>query len=203
MSNSNQPSPREIELMQQALALAVSGRGYVEPNPMVGCIIHKDGRVIGKGFHQRFGQPHAEPNALADCSESPRGATAVVTLEPCCHTGKKTPPCVPVLMAAGIRRVVIGCLDPNPQVAGQGVAQLHAAEIEVVTGVLERECQQANAAFFAMVRERRPYVTLKWAQMADGFVAGVGGRPMRISGAESTRFVHHLRTRCDAIADLG
>lgn len=199
MSNSNQPSPREIDLMRQALALAADARGLVEPNPMVGCIIHKAGRIIGTGIHQRFGEAHAEPNALVTCTESPAGATAVVSLEPCCHTEKKTPPCVPALIAAGIARVVVGCLDPNPGVAGQGVAQLRAAGIEVVTDVLRPECQQLNSAFFALMREHRPYVTLKWAQTADGSIAGPGGRPLRISSPESTRFVHHLRTRCDAI----
>src|SRR3954462_16033784 len=111
--------------MRRALRLAMNGRGRVEPNPMVGCVIVSlDGRVIGEGYHQQFGGPHAEPNALASCTESPAGATAYVTLEPCCHTNKKTPPCTPRLIEAKIGRVVVGCLDPNSQVNGKGIAQL-------------------------------------------------------------------------------
>src|SRR6185436_20408209 len=116
-------------MMRRAVRLAMNGRGRVEPNPMVAAILGKDDRVIGEGFHQHFGGPHAEPTALAACTESPQGATAYVTLEPCCHTNKKTPPCVPKLIEAKLARVVVGCLDPNPSVNGKGVAQLRAAEI--------------------------------------------------------------------------
>jgi diaminohydroxyphosphoribosylaminopyrimidine deaminase/5-amino-6-(5-phosphoribosylamino)uracil reductase len=117
------PSPPELDqqFMRRAIRLAMNGRGRVEPNPMVGCVIVKNGHVIGGGYHQQYGQPHAEPNALASCIESPAGATAYVTLEPCCHTDKKTPPCTPLLIEAGIARVVVGCTDPNPQVNGKGV----------------------------------------------------------------------------------
>ena len=108
----------------------MNGRGRVEPNPMVGCIVVKNGTIIGEGFHERHGGPHAEPNALAACTESPaRSATAYVTLEPCCHINKKTPPCVPALIAAGLSRIVVGCIDPNPQVSGQGIAQLREAGV--------------------------------------------------------------------------
>src|SRR3954465_8703884 len=110
------------DFIRRALRLAMNGRGRVEPNPMVGCVIVKDGRVIGEGWHEQFGGPHAEPNALAACTESPQGATAYVTLEPCCHTNKKTPPCAPRLIGGNLRRVVIGCTDPNPQVSGRGLA---------------------------------------------------------------------------------
>lgn len=192
-------SPREIEWMRQALALAANGRGRVEPNPMVGCVIVGDDQVLGTGYHQRFGGPHAEPNALAACSVSPAGATVIVTLEPCCHTNKKTPPCVPALIHAGIRRVVIGHLDPNPAVSGKGARQLQEAGIEVVAGVLEEQCRQLNAPFFALMRHARPYVTLKWAQSADGLIGGSGNTPRAISNATSSRLVHHLRTCSDAI----
>src|ERR1700722_13793778 len=119
------------DFMQLAIILALRARGQVEPNPMVGCLIFKNQRIIGQGFHKEFGGPHAEPNALANCTQSPEGATAYVTLEPCCHTDKKTPPCVPKLIEAKIARVVIGCLDPNPKVNGNGVQQLRNANIQV------------------------------------------------------------------------
>jgi len=192
----------DADWMARAINLAMKGRGSVEPNPLVGCVIVKNGRVIGEGFHERFGGPHAEPNAMAACTaagESPTGATAYVTLEPCCHTNKKTPPCVPQLIAASLDRVVIGCLDPNPAVNGQGAVQLRSAGIEVTAPVLEDEARQLIAPFLARVRLKRPYVTLKWAESADGKVAGPGGNPVRISNEASTQAVHELRGRCDAI----
>src|SRR3982751_1227851 len=169
------------QFMRRAIRLAMNGRGRVEPNPMVGCVIVKNDRVIGEGYHQQFGGPHAEPNALASCTESPQGATAAVTLEPCCHTNKKTPPCTPRLIAAKIARVVIGCLDPNPDVNGNGLAMLRQAGIEVAGPVLESEAKQLIAPFLARVRHGRPYVTLKWAETADGKVAGPLGRRLRIT----------------------
>src|SRR5205085_6768082 len=133
------------QMMRTAIGLAMRGRGRVEPNPMVGCVIVKDGRIIGQGYHERFGGPHAEPNALAACKESPAGATAYVTLEPCCHQDKKTPPCVPVLIAAKLARVVVATTDPNPQVSGRGIEQLRGAGVDVTAGVLEAECRQLIA----------------------------------------------------------
>ena len=186
--------------MREAIALASRGRGYVEPNPMVGCVIVKAGQVIGRGYHRKFGQAHAEPDALASCTQDPRGATAIVTLEPCCHTDKKTPPCVPRLIQAGIARMVVGHTDPNPQVSGKGIAQLRAAGIEVISDVMGAECRQLDAPFLALTKFARPYVTLKWAQSADGLVGGGGSTRRRISGPESQRLTHMLRTRCDAIA---
>jgi diaminohydroxyphosphoribosylaminopyrimidine deaminase / 5-amino-6-(5-phosphoribosylamino)uracil reductase len=185
--------------MTHALTLAARGRGHVEPNPMVGCILVKDGTAVGEGWHQKFGHAHAEPNALAAAGDAARGATAYVTLEPCCHTNKKTPPCVPALVAAGVARVVVGCLDPNPEVNGRGVEQLRAAGIDVTVGVREAECRQLIAPFVALTRLGRPYVTLKWAQTADGKVAGPDGQRLQISGPEATRAVHRLRGRSDAI----
>jgi diaminohydroxyphosphoribosylaminopyrimidine deaminase / 5-amino-6-(5-phosphoribosylamino)uracil reductase len=192
----------DARFMRCALRLAMNGRGSVEPNPMVGCVIVKGGRVIGEGYHERYGGPHAEPNALAACAaagESPRGATAYVTLEPCCHTDKKTPPCAPKLIEAKVGRVVVGCLDPNPDVNGKGLAMLREAGITVDGPLLEAEAKQLIAPFIARVRHQRPYVTLKWAQSADGKVAGAGGRRVQISNATSSRVVHELRARCDAI----
>jgi diaminohydroxyphosphoribosylaminopyrimidine deaminase/5-amino-6-(5-phosphoribosylamino)uracil reductase len=177
----------------------MNGRGKVEPNPMVGCVIVKDGRVIGEGHHTHFGGPHAEPTALAACTESPAGATAYVTLEPCCHTNKKTPPCAPRVIAAGIKRVVVGCIDPNPDVNGKGLAMLREAGIEVTGPLLEGEAKQLLAPFIGRTEFHRPYVTLKWAQTADGKIAGPGGRRMQISGAEASAWVQKLRCRSDAI----
>jgi diaminohydroxyphosphoribosylaminopyrimidine deaminase/5-amino-6-(5-phosphoribosylamino)uracil reductase len=185
--------------MRRAIRLAMNGRGLVEPNPMVGCVIVKDGRVIGEGYHQRHGGPHAEPNALAACTESSEGATAYVTLEPCCHSNKKTPPCVPALIAAKLARVVIGCLDPNPQVNGKGAAMLREAGVRVDGPVLEATCKQLVAPFIARVVHGRPYVTLKWAESANRQVAGSMGKPVRITNAASDRVVHQFRTRSDAI----
>jgi diaminohydroxyphosphoribosylaminopyrimidine deaminase/5-amino-6-(5-phosphoribosylamino)uracil reductase len=184
--------------MERAESLAIKGRGAVEPNPMVGCVIVRDGKLLGEGYHEKFGGPHAEPNALAACSESPAGATAYVTLEPCCHTNKKTPPCVPRLIEAKLGRVVIGTLDPNPQVSGRGAQQLREAGIRV--DVLDLpSARQLIAPFIATTVHRRPYVTLKWAESSDGKVAGLPGRRLWISNRPSLHIVHELRAQCDAI----
>jgi diaminohydroxyphosphoribosylaminopyrimidine deaminase/5-amino-6-(5-phosphoribosylamino)uracil reductase len=190
---------RDVTFLRRAFRLAMNGRGNVEPNPMVGCVIVKNDHVIGEGFHARFGEAHAEPNALASCTESPRGATAYVTLEPCCHTNKKTPPCAPRLIEAGIGRVVLGCLDPNENVNGKGIAMMRAAGIEVVGPVLEDEAKQLIAPFIGRTKFHRPYITLKWAQSADGKVTGPGGSRTQISNDASSRLVHLLRSRSDAI----
>lgn len=189
----------DANMMRRAIALAMKGRGAVEPNPMVGCVIARGDRILGEGFHQKYGQPHAEPNALAACSEDPRGATAYVTLEPCCHANKKTPPCVPALLKAGIARVVVGCEDPNPKVSGRGISQLREAGVQVDVGILEASCKQLIAPFIARTLHHRPYVTLKWAESADGKVAGPGGQRVQISSPGATRMIHQLRARSDAI----
>ena len=193
------PSHDDEPHVRRAIELAMEGRGLVEPNPMVGCVIVRDGRIIGQGFHRRFGGPHAEREALADCAGGARGASVYVTLEPCCHSGKKTPPCAPALIEAAVARVVVGCADPNPQVSGGGIALLRAAGIDVRLGVLEPECRQLIAPFFATARLKRPYITVKWAQSADGKVAGPAGRRTQLAGPASMRLVHELRTRSDAI----
>jgi diaminohydroxyphosphoribosylaminopyrimidine deaminase/5-amino-6-(5-phosphoribosylamino)uracil reductase len=185
--------------MQHAIELAMRGRGRAEPNPMVGCVLVRQGRIIGEGFHRQSGGPHAEREALAACTEPTADATAYVTLEPCCHTNKQTPPCVPALVEAKIARVVLGCIDPNPAVAGKGIAQLRQAGVAVETGMLEPQCRQLLAAFYAQMVLSRPYVTLKWAESADGKVAGPGGARLQISNATSMKLVHELRSRCDAI----
>jgi diaminohydroxyphosphoribosylaminopyrimidine deaminase/5-amino-6-(5-phosphoribosylamino)uracil reductase len=193
-------SDLDATMMRRAIALAQRGRGRVEPNPMVGCVLVKDGRVIGEGLHEEFGGPHAEPNALASCSaESPEGATAYVTLEPCCHTNKKTPPCTPSLIEAKLARVVVGSVDPNPDVNGKGLDQLRAAGIAVTAGVLEDPCKQLLAPFIGRVVYDRPYVTLKWAETSDGKIAGPAGERLQISNERPSRAVHELRAACDAI----
>ena len=187
------------EMLRRAIRLAMNGRGHVEPNPMVGCVLVKDGRVIGEGFHAQFGGPHAEPTALAACTESPQGATAYVTLEPCCHTNKKTPPCTPALVEAKLARVVVGSVDPNPDVNGKGLEQLRAAGIAVTQGVLEESAKQLLAPFIGRVVYDRPYVTLKWAETSDGKVAGPRGERLQISNERSMRAVHALRAASDAV----
>lgn len=193
------PPESDAAFMRRAIRLAMNGRGRVEPNPTVGCVIVKDGRIIGEGFHQQFGGAHAEPNALAACSESPAGATAYVTLEPCCHANKKTPPCAPRLIEARLGRVVVGCLDPNEPVNGKGAQMLRAAGISVDGPVLEAEAKELIAPFIHRLKSG-PYRTIKWAESADGKVAGPGGRRTQITNPAATRIVHELRARCDAIA---
>jgi diaminohydroxyphosphoribosylaminopyrimidine deaminase/5-amino-6-(5-phosphoribosylamino)uracil reductase len=189
-------------LMGRALELAARGRGLVEPNPLVGCVVARGAQVLGEGFHRQFGGPHAEVEALRACASAgaPTGnATVYVSLEPCCHSNKKTPPCVPTLLEAGITRVIVGCEDPNPQVFGRGIEQLRAAGVRVDLSQQAARARQINAAFFARVRHGRPYVTLKWAQTANGRIADPDGAPMQISNEQSTLAVHQLRARCDAI----
>lgn len=177
----------------------MKARGRVEPNPMVGCVIVKEGRVIGEAYHGRFGGPHAEPSALSACTENCAGATAYVTLEPCCHTNKKTPPCAPRLIAAGIKRVVIGCVDPNPNVDGKAVKELRDAGVEVVVPLLEAEAKQLIAPYIKRTLRARPYVTMKWAVSSNGKVAGAGGKRSQISNNRAMKVVHEMRARVDAI----
>lgn len=186
----------DTRFLQRAISLAMRGRGAVEPNPMVGCVLVRNGAVIGEGYHARVGGPHAEPTALADCASrghQTRGANAYVTLEPCCHLNKRTPPCVPALIAAGISRVAIGCLDPNPAVNGEGVRQLRAAGITVNTGICEGEARHLIAPFVARTVLGRPFVTVKWAEDTAGHIAGPAGARRQISGPAATRIVHELR----------
>lgn len=184
--------------MRRALELALRGSGWVNPNPLVGAVIVRDGRIIGEGWHTAFGQPHAERHALAHCTEDPRGATLYVTLEPCCHTGKQ-PPCTEAVIEAGIARVVMGAPDPNPKVAGGGIAQLQAAGIEVTQGVLVEECQAINQAFFHYIQTGRPYVILKYAMTLDGKIATRTGKSKWITSEVARRRVHEDRQRYAAI----
>jgi diaminohydroxyphosphoribosylaminopyrimidine deaminase/5-amino-6-(5-phosphoribosylamino)uracil reductase len=190
---------REASAMARALELARRGEGFVEPNPQVGAVVlAADGRVVGEGWHERHGGPHAEVVALAAAGEAARGGTLVVTLEPCCHHGK-TPPCTDAVIAAGIRRVVVGAGDPFPAVAGGGIAGLKAAGIEVESGMLSAAAERLTAPFRRLVTAGRPWVIAKWAMSLDGRIAAASGKSNWISGEASRGVVHELRGRMDAI----
>lgn len=186
--------------MRRALELARRGEGAVEPNPMVGCAIVRDGQLLAAGYHQRFGGPHAERDALAHlpAGVSAAGATVYVTLEPCCHTGK-TPPCTEALVAADPARVVVAMPDPFPKVAGGGIAKLRQAGIAVDVGVCRPEAERLGAPYLKRVRSGMPWVIAKWAMTLDGRIATATGHSQWISSAASRREVHKLRGRCDAI----
>jgi len=184
--------------MMRALELAERGRGYVEPNPLVGAVVARDGRIVGEGWHQGYGEAHAEVNALAAAGEAARGATLYVTLEPCCHHGK-TPPCTEAVLQAGIQRVVAALLDPFPQVAGQGAAKLRAAGVVVDVGECEAEARRLNAPYLTLVTTGRPYVHAKWAMTLDGKICTRTGDSKWISNEAARRRDHQLRGRMDAI----
>lgn len=191
-------SPADQRLMERALALAERGRGRVEPNPMVGCVLVCGGRVIGEGYHQRFGGPHAEVVALRACRGSAAGATCYVSLEPCCHFGK-TPPCADALIRAGVARVVAAVRDPFPKVAGGGFRKLRAAGIRVDVGLLRDAAAELNAPFFKLQAQRQPWVILKWAQSLDGKIATRSGDSKWITSLAARRAAHQLRAVVDAV----
>ncbi|REK07184.1 MAG: bifunctional diaminohydroxyphosphoribosylaminopyrimidine deaminase/5-amino-6-(5-phosphoribosylamino)uracil reductase RibD [Planctomycetota bacterium] len=184
--------------MARALELAAQGQGLVEPNPMVGCTIVRDGETVGEGFHRRYGGPHAEIEALQVAGKRAAGATAYVTLEPCCHHGK-TPPCSEALIAAGLRRVVVAQRDPFPQVDGGGIQALEAAGIDVDVGLQEELARELNAPYLKLVGRGRPWVIAKWAMTLDGKLATHAGDSRWISCEASRAAVHRLRGRVDAI----
>ncbi|QQS35093.1 MAG: bifunctional diaminohydroxyphosphoribosylaminopyrimidine deaminase/5-amino-6-(5-phosphoribosylamino)uracil reductase RibD [Ignavibacteriales bacterium] len=184
--------------IQLAIEIAKRGIGYVSPNPLVGCIIVKDDRIVGAGYHEKFGENHAEINAISSSRENLEGTTLFVNLEPCSHTGK-TPPCVDKIIEHKIKRVVIGTLDMNPLVSGKGIRKLKSAGVEVKVGVLEKECIQLNRFFFKHITKKIPYVTIKAAQTVDGKIADIKGNSKWISSIESRRYVHNLRSQYDAI----
>lgn len=186
------------EMMQLALSLALRGRGRVEPNPMVGCVIARGGKVLGTGWHRKFGGPHAEVHALRACRDSARGATVYVTLEPCCIFGK-TPPCTDALIAAGIKRVVAATTDPNPRVSGRGLRALRAAGVQVETGLLAGPARELVAPFAKLMTTGLPWVILKWAQSLDGCIATRSGDAKWISDAAARKHAHEVRGRLDAI----
>lgn len=186
-----------VKLMKAALALAKKGIGSVEPNPVVGCIIVKNGKIIGKGYHKKFGGPHAEINALKNCKKSPAGATIYVTLEPCCHFGK-TPPCTNAIITAGIKKVVAAVQDPTKKVGGKGFRILRKAGIEVKTNVCKKEAEKLNAPFFKFAKTKKPWVIVKWAQSKDGFLAR-SDKKRWISNSASRKDAHKLRKKVQAI----
>ena len=191
-------SPDDITHMRAALALARRGNGQTWPNPSVGCVIVRDGRVVGRATTAQGGRPHAEPQALAMAGSAARGATAYVTLEPCCFHGR-TPPCTDALVAAGIARVVVGVRDPDPRVNGAGLARLRAAGITIDEAVLEAEAEDVVAGFFSRIRRGRPLVTLKLASTLDGRIATRTGQSQWITGEPARRMAHALRGRNDAV----
>jgi len=184
--------------IQLTIEIAKKGEGSVSPNPLVGCVITKNNRIIGAGYHQKYGEDHAEINAINSSSESLEGSTLYVNLEPCCHHGK-TPPCVDRIIKEKIKRVVIGTLDINPLVSGKGVKALKKAGIDVKVGVLEKECIELNKFFFKFVKHKLPYVTLKAAQTLDGMIADKNNYSEWISSSESRKHVHWLRAKYDAV----
>jgi diaminohydroxyphosphoribosylaminopyrimidine deaminase/5-amino-6-(5-phosphoribosylamino)uracil reductase len=188
----------DLPWMQRALALAEQGRGHVEPNPLVGAVVVREGHTVGEGWHQRYGEAHAEVHALNAAGEAARGATLYVTLEPCCHHGK-TPPCTDAVLRAGVRRVVAAMSDPFPQVSGKGTARLREAGVEVEVGLCEAEARRLNAPYLKLLATGRPYVHAKWAMSLDGKIATHTGDSRWISDEASRRRVHTLRGRMDAI----
>lgn len=191
--NSSIESDLDPQYMRRAIELALSAKGRTNPNPMVGAVIVKDGRVIGEGYHHRYGDLHAERDAIKNLKKSAQGATIYVTLEPCCHYGKQ-PPCTLAIVEAGISRVVIGSRDPNPLVSGQGAAFLRKNGIEVIEDYLREECDGINPVFFHYIVNKEPYVALKYAMTADGRIATDFGDSKWITGQRARAYVHDLRS---------
>lgn len=189
---------KDENYMKLCLKLAKKGKGFVSPNPLVGAVVVKEGRIIGRGYHPRYGAPHAEVYALEEAGEKARNADLYVNLEPCAHYGK-TPPCVQAIIKAGIKRVVIGMVDPNPMVNGKGIEKLREVGIEVEVGVLEEEARELNEAYIKFITEGVPFVALKMAQSIDGKIATKTGESKWITGERARRMVHKLRSEYDAV----
>jgi diaminohydroxyphosphoribosylaminopyrimidine deaminase / 5-amino-6-(5-phosphoribosylamino)uracil reductase len=188
--------------MQRCLTLAQKAQGKTAPNPMVGAVVVQNGNIIGEGWHPGAGQPHAEVFALGVAGANAQGATIYVSLEPCNHHGR-TPPCTEAVIAAGIKKVVVGMVDPNPLVAGRGIDRLRQAGIEVITGVEKEACEQLNEGFIQRMRHQRPLGILKYAMTIDGKIATQTGHSAWVSSPESRDYVHQLRSTCDAIVTGG
>ena len=179
--------------MRRAIELAKKGGGYVHPNPLVGCVVVKDGEIIAEGYHEKYGEFHAERNALTRCKTETKGASLYVTLEPCCHYGK-TPPCTEIIIEKGIKKVFVGILDPNSLVAGKGVKILQDAGIEVEVGLCENEIREMNKVFLKYITTKRPYVIMKTAMTLDGKIAAYTGDSKWVTNDESRKMVHELRS---------
>lgn len=186
------------EYMLRAIELAKQGVGWTSPNPLVGAVIVKDGRIIGEGYHEKYGELHAERNAIKHLKESAEGATIYVTLEPCCHYGKQ-PPCTEAIAEAGIKKVVIGSRDPNPLVAGKGTRFLRAQGIEVEEDFMREECDALNSVFFHFIQTKRPYIVMKYAMTMDGKIATKTGKSKWITSEQSRKIVHEMRHQYTAI----
>ena len=189
---------QDRQYMKMALELAQKGMGFTAPNPMVGAVIVKNGRIIGQGYHRKYGELHAEREALAACTEEPEGASIYVTLEPCCHYGKQ-PPCVNAILEAGIRRVIIGSSDPNPLVAGKGIRILKDHGIEVTENILKEECDKLNEAFFYYIQNKKPYVVMKYAMTMDGKIAAYTGESKWVTGEAARIHVQEQRLKYTGI----
>lgn len=189
---------QDRQYMKMALELAQKGMGFTAPNPMVGAVIVKNGRIIGQGYHRKYGELHAEREALAVCTEEPKGASIYVTLEPCCHYGKQ-PPCVNAILEAGIRRVIIGSSDPNPLVAGKGIRILKNHGIEVTENILKEECDKLNEAFFYYIQNKKPYVVMKYAMTMDGKIAAYTGESKWVTGEAARIHVQEQRLKYTGI----
>lgn len=194
----NRNTEEDKRYMYRALELAKKGEGWANPNPLVGAVVVKEGRIIGEGFHERYGSLHAERNALLNCGESAEGAALYVTLEPCCHYGK-TPPCTEAIMESGIKRVIVGCVDGNPLVAGKGIELLKKAGIEVTEGILQKECRELNRIFFHYIKNKMPFVMMKYAMTMDGKIAAYTGASKWITGEAARRRVQEDRGKFMAI----
>ncbi len=189
----------DLFYMKRALSLAAKGKGATSPNPMVGAVIVNHGRIVGEAYHRRAGQPHAEILALHRAGPRARGGVLYVTLEPCCHTNKRTPPCVPLIKQAGLKRVCVATIDYNPLVNGKGISVLKKGGLSVDVGLLAKEASDLNHVYEHWIRTGRPYVTLKGAMTLDGKIATVSGESRWITGKEARKDVHRIRSQTDAI----
>lgn len=185
---------KKEEYMRRALELARKGEGHTSPNPMVGCVVVKDGRIISEGYHEKYGEFHAERNALTRCTEDTAGADLYVTLEPCCHQGK-TPPCTDIIIEKKIARVFVGSMDSNPLVAGKGVQILRDHGIYVETGILDAECRKLNEVFYHYIAKKTPFVVMKYAMTLDGKIACATGDSKWVTGEIARTQVHRMRGR--------
>lgn len=192
-------NPNDEKYMKQCFELARNGAGHVSPNPLVGCVIVKDDKILSTGYHEKYGSLHAERNAIINAEQDFSGATLYCNLEPCMHTDKQTPPCAQLIISSKIKRVVISNTDPNPKVNGNGVKLLQEAGIEVTTNVLEKEGRELNKFFFTSVEAGFPYVTLKMAVSRDWKITGEKGKQTWFTGGESKKFVHEQRSIYDAV----
>jgi diaminohydroxyphosphoribosylaminopyrimidine deaminase/5-amino-6-(5-phosphoribosylamino)uracil reductase len=187
------------EMIERAVLLASRARGATSPNPMVGAVLTKNGRILAEDYHRKPGTPHAEALVIRKAGDRARSSTLYVSLEPCCHTDKRTPPCTREIIHAGIKRVVIAMKDPNPKVSGRGVRELEDAGIEVTSGLLEEEARKLNESYIKYITTKRPFVILKVAMTMDGKIATDEGRSKWITGEKSRKMVHRLRSSVDAV----